>query len=234
MSSLNKNNIRIIKKYTSFDIDINDNNINNNYRVIKSNSHNIDIYNINKNINNIIHPITLNKIPTDNKPVCLTKFNYKNNKIEFFNYYKCNNNNININNYYDNLIMPPISISYTDLLKIYEIDNIDSLYNWINLNIYKYNYYTYERMITSWILVNSDNIKLYINYLSKIFNIILKQEIKSGFKSDKITEDNIDNINISDIINDYINNNDNDYYNFIYNIIKKIYIILYDINSNKT
>ena len=50
MSSLNKNNIRIIKKYTSFEVDFNDNNINNNnnYRVIKSNNHNIDIYNINK------------------------------------------------------------------------------------------------------------------------------------------------------------------------------------------
>jgi len=226
MSSLKKNkyNIRIIKHYTSYNnIEYcKDCNTNNNYRIIKSNINNNDIYNVDKNINKIIHPITLEVISTNNKPLCLTKFNYINNKIESYNYYKCSSN---INNYNNNLFMPYISISYTDLLKMYDIDNIESLYNWININMNK-NYDTILRIINSWILINKDNLKLYINYLSKI--IYLSYYIKYISNIDDIKYKNklfeiLDNINISNILNTYLNNNNNiNYYYFIKEILKLI------------
>jgi hypothetical protein len=193
LSKKKKYNIRIIKNYTSYNFE---EDTPAKYRVIKSqlnNTKNIDFFNINNNnkINEIIHPITLSTINTENKPLCLTKFNYKNNKIEFISNYKCNNNE---DKYKDFLYIPPISLSYLDILKIYDIYDIESLYEWLKkyIDIYYVNN-TIIRVLTCWLKINFNDIKKYIKYLTDIVNIYINKIIENT------TDTPIKNITINEI-----------------------------------
>jgi len=96
--------------------------------------------------------------------------------MEFFNNYKCSNND---NKYKKYLYIPPISLSYDDILKIYDIYDEESLYEWLNQNI-KNNkpINTLDRILISWIKINFNNIKSYFNLLVKIIYLLYKLKIK--------------------------------------------------------
>ena len=67
------------------------------------------------------------KVPN---PICLTKTKLDDNNIKFYNNYKCNTNN---NNYKKSLYVPPIGIASSDILRMYDIDNSDSLNTFIKI-----------------------------------------------------------------------------------------------------
>jgi len=145
--------------------------------------------------NKILHPITLDVINTNGflNPICLTKMYISNNKLNNYSNYICNGEN----KYKVNIQLPPIALNSSDLLEIYNINNIDSLIEWINTNIVEYNFYTFSRVISCWIIDNPDTLKTYKKHIINICNKLLSNyspEIK-----------NI-NISISDEINLFINN----------------------------
>ena len=180
-----KYNIRIIKKYTGID-----NNNNNN---------NLYIYNLKENIP-VIHPITLELIDPANNNKCLTKYNYKNNKINIVNNYKCN---YNVDNYKEYMYIPPISLSKSDILNIYNITSIESLFSWIENN---HIFQSIDRMIHCWIATNKDTIKNYKKYLLKIVLYLIKLfPIFNNNKKNIINETNIEKY-IELYIEKYINN----------------------------
>ena len=185
-------NIRIIKNYTSYN---NDDSNNNKFRIMNSlsnNNRNIDFHNVDTKNNKVIHPITLKLIDTDNKPLCLTKFNYKNNKIEFINNYNCSQTT---DKYKDYLLIPPIGLSYYDLLNIYGINSIEQLIESIDklLNLKpQIRIYTIDRIIICWIKTNFNHfisqLKYIANIIFMIFNKISSFEIKETFKDTTIKE----------------------------------------------
>ena len=71
------------------------------------------------------------------------------------------------------MYIPPIGISTSDILQIYEINSIDSLYSWITNNIDTFTIYTINRVLNSWIKNNYDTLKIYNNFLEKIYNKLL-------------------------------------------------------------
>jgi hypothetical protein len=103
-----------------------------------------------------------------------------------------------------NIYNIPIGIFSADILTIYEIDSIDSLYMWIDNNLIRnnikydnnlytpselllqnnsqqYNLNTINRVLKCWLKINFDILKTYNNFLekiiNKIINIILKPRI---------------------------------------------------------
>jgi hypothetical protein len=165
---------------------------------------------------NIIHPITLNKINTEEfkNPICLTKMYISNNKLNTFSNYICNGEN----KYKQYIQLPPVSLNASNLLEIYDINSIDELNEWIKNNMFGYTQITIIRVISSWIINNSDTLKLYKKKLGQIclFLISNKYEIKESKDEEKILrfiDDWIDNYTIdkdSNIIDDlliYIKNN---------------------------
>ena len=122
----------------------------------------------------LLHPVTSswinNNLGTVN-PICLTKVYFKDNKyLTNFNNYKCKSTTDNYNKY---MYIPPIGISTSDILQIYEINSIDSLYSWITNNIDTFTIYTINRVLNSWIKNNYDTLKIYNNFLEKIYNKLL-------------------------------------------------------------
>ena len=121
----------------------------------------------------LLHPISLRFIDntTSLNPICLTKLEFKNNKyVSIFNDYKCKSTTDNYKKY---MYIPPIGISTSDILQIYEINSIDSLYSWITNNIDTFTMYTINRVLNSWIKNNYDTLKIYNNFLEKIYNKLL-------------------------------------------------------------
>lgn len=167
----------------------------------------------------IIHPVISTLIYNEkNKPLCLTKTHLKNNNIVFTKDYKCN---FSENNYKKYLFVPPIGISSNDILEIYNIDSIDSLKSFIDesLNdidpINKYKIFTVNRILNSWIRNNFSTLKLYNNFLEKIYFKLINLIIDFN----KINIDNDELIkNIKYFIDYWINkNNDN---NFKFNLLE--------------
>lgn len=139
----------------------------------------------------LLHPATLTWTKNTNttNPICLTKFQIdKKNNLNFFNEYKCKSN---INNYNKNLYIPPIGLESSDLLNIYSIESIDSLYSWFLENFKKTNYLTINRVLNSWIRVNFETLKNYNNYLEKIYSKVTEY----NFKDDKNYINNQTDIN---------------------------------------
>ncbi len=133
-----------------------------------------------------LHPTALLWVQTINttNPLCITKFQMDNKKnLTILNEYKCKSN---LNNYKKNLYIPPIGLESSDLLNIYSIDSIDSLYEWISDNLQKSKYITVNRIINCWIRVNFDTLKNYNNYLEKICLKILEFNSKEQFKDNEI------------------------------------------------
>jgi hypothetical protein len=140
----------------------------------------------------IMEPLFL-KI-TNNMPnqTCLKKLDLNNNKnLTYYNNYKCVSN---VNDYKKYLYIPPIGISSSSLLKIYDIDSIDDL----NVLYDQYsdgtiNYITFNRVINCWIKNNIDFLKNNI-FLEKIYYKLL-----STFLAQKI----ISKINLEKEIKEY-------------------------------
>jgi hypothetical protein len=140
----------------------------------------------------IMEPLFL-KI-TNNMPnqTCLKKLDLNNNKnLTYYNNYKCVSN---VYDYKKYLYIPPIGISSSSLLKIYDIDSIDDL----NVLYDQYsdgtiNYITFNRVINCWIKNNIDFLKNNI-FLEKIYYKLL-----STFLAQKI----ISKINLEKEIKEY-------------------------------
>jgi hypothetical protein len=157
------------------------------------------------------HPINLEIIKNIDpiNPICLTKFQIEkhSNNINVLNTYKCKNN---MNDYKKNLYIPVIGLESRDLLIIYSIDSIDSLYEWINENLDKLYLKTINRIINCWIRVNFETLKNYNNYLEKICWKIIEN------KFEEATDNYETNIKkeIKDFIDYWINKHSLDEFNF--------------------
>ena len=159
-----------------------------------------EITNINPD-NQTLHPISSQWINTKNlvNPICLTKFQILNNETKIISTYKCKTDT---NDYKSFLFLPPIGLTSDDIIKIYNLESIDRLYNWLSENIDdvssvsygRVNYLTIVRVVNCWIRVNFETLKNYNNFLVKIMSKLFRFNFG-------------DNINIPDIdkeIRDYI------------------------------
>lgn len=141
-------------------------------RIIKSDnyfkSNNIETVPINTNK---IHPITLDMVNTSGfiNPVCLTKFHISNNKLNIYSEYTCNGEN----KYNEYMHLPPINITSSDLLKLYNINTIDNLKDYINSNISIINQYTLIRIMHCWVINNMNILKSHTSSFINIYNIII-------------------------------------------------------------
>ena len=139
--------------------------------------------------NAIIHPNSLLTIYNnfDKKKICpINEFNNK------FNYLP-NCDQISDDQLLKNLITPHLFIDELNLLKFYDIENIDDLIKWIDENKNKKSFETVKRLLNLFIQLNLNNIKIYHKLLIEIIkNIILyyfkydekiiNKEIDSFFK----------------------------------------------------
>ena len=101
----------------------------------------------------LLHPLTCNWVDTtiDKIDLCLTKYNYENNNFNFVKYNKiCKTNS----KYKDFLFVPPVGITSDIILKLYDINSIDSLDYWLNDNLETNNIFTINRILNCWITNN--------------------------------------------------------------------------------
>jgi len=156
--------------------------------------------------NKIHHPITLKTIDTNGflNPICLTKMYISNNKLNNYSNYICNGEN----KYKENIQLPPIAFNSSDLLEIYNINNIDNLKEWIDnsIKLYKYNIITFSRVISSWITENVDTLKSYKTHFHDICNKILNN-YSFDIRFNKLVIDEMNNF-IDKWIDDYKIGND--------------------------
>jgi hypothetical protein len=191
-----------------------------------------------KNVNNDIitvkantetlHPLTCNWINTkqDKTNICLTKYKYEDNHFQFYDQNKCKTNTDNYKNY---LFIPPVGISSNMILQIYDINSIDSLIHWIDINIDMYSINTINRILNCWIINNINLLKDHNNILEDIYNKLL---LKFGNKLiiSKINNNIIDlNKETKYFIDYWINKINNEFYlNLLedyFNYIEKKYIV---------
>jgi hypothetical protein len=146
----------------------------------KFNSKNMEILQIGENTQRI-HPITLNWIDNSKSstPLCITKPNFEKDNLTIYKDYKCTNNQVNKYNSY--LYTPPIGVSAEDLIKIYNLESIESLQAFVFENINNINILTINRLINCWIRINFETIKTYNNFLEKIYKKMLDKYY--GFKN---------------------------------------------------
>lgn len=141
----------------------------------------------------VVDPIFLRTSNNKPNPICLTKLGLdKNNNLQFYNNYTCSSN---VNDYKKYLYVPPIGLSASDLLKIYNIHTVDDMTATFEEMIESgENYHTINRILNSWIRVNFDFLKGN-NFLEKIYNKLL-----SIYLDSKI----IKKINLEKEISDFI------------------------------
>lgn len=149
----------------------------NNKRIIKNEKNQVnmtgnEIATIESN-KQLLHPISGQWVDTKyfTNPICLTKFQILNKETSILNNYPCKQN---VNNYKTYLFVPPIGLSSDDVLRIYDLDSIDKLYNWLLENMEKINYFTIVRIVNCWIKVNFETLKNYNNFLVKIISKLVK------------------------------------------------------------
>jgi len=162
------------------------------------NSKNVEITQISANTQKM-HPITLNWIDNtkSTNPICITKPSFDKEGVTLYKDYKCTNQTSKYNSY---LFTPPIGITSENLIKIYDVESIENLQSFIQDNITKINILTLNRIINSWIRINFDTIKVYNNFLEKIYKKILEQyysfknfeELNKKLNLDKEIKDFID------------------------------------------
>lgn len=187
----------------------------------KFNSKNVEIGEIPGNSQKI-HPITLNWIDNTKSvnPICLTKPSIEKEGITLYKEYRCINKNSNYKSY---LYTPPIGITSNDLLKIYDVDSIEKLQLYINDNIDNQNIFTINRIVNSWIRVNFDTIKIYNNFLEKIYKKMLEKYLNSDNYKKYITSLNLDK-EIKDFIDYWFDKNNIIGFNFDLLIELEIYL----------
>ena len=165
------------------------------------------------------HPISLHKIVNSTKSnVCLTKFkiNKKGDMQDYQYNYKCT---YNLDNYNKFMYIPPAGISYSDILKLYNIDsnNIDDLIKWINDNQEGHsnlNQYTINRVINCWIKQNYDLLKSHNKTLIKLNKYLYNEDVLNNIDFEKFINKWIKNnkdifyLNYVDDLNNYIKNYD--------------------------
>ena len=120
-----------------------------------------------------IHPISLNIVDTRGfiNPICLTKMNISDNKLSTYSNYICKGEN----KYKEYIQLPPIGFGTSELLQIYNINNIDNLKYWIESNIEEYNIFTLKRVLNCWINNNIDVLKIHNNFLEDICKLLLEK-----------------------------------------------------------
>ena len=159
----------------------------------------------------IFHPITTSIIPNNTKDnMCITKFNI-NDKQNISDHIKNYNCKYESNNYEKYMYIPPAGISYSDILKIYNIESVDDIIYFIeNTN----NNFQKKRIINCWIKNNIEQLKKNSNILLKI-NILLFPNKKKILETD----------NIKDFVNKWFKKTDDlfylNYYDDLYNYINK-------------
>jgi hypothetical protein len=116
-----------------------------------------------------IHPVILNWVDNKNNsnPICLIKPSFDKEGLTVYKNYKCIGQNDNKFKSY--LYTPPIGITAENLLKIYNVESIENLQNYISENINSTNIFTLNRIVNCWIRINFESIKLYNNFLEKIY-----------------------------------------------------------------
>jgi hypothetical protein len=134
---------------------------------------------------NFLHPITLEMGTNNtNAPICLTKlFLDNNNNMQRFNKYKCVTNH---DEYKNVLYIPPIGYNSTDIIRMYEINTIDNLNNFINENLM--DEILINRILNCWIKSNFDILIKHNNILNEIYNKIIQKyysDIIKNFNLDK-------------------------------------------------
>ena len=139
-------------------------------RLIKDEKISKDIVNVPINTT-ILHPISLNTIKTHGfiNPICLTKMKISDDKLNTYSNYVCKGEN----KYKEYVQLPPIGFGISDLLQIYNINNIDNLKYWIESNIEEYNVFTLKRVLNCWIIENIDVLKIHNNFLEDICKQLL-------------------------------------------------------------
>jgi len=152
-----------------------------------------------------LHPITGNIIDTRGyiNPICLTKLHISNNKLKIYDNYVCNGEN----KYKEYIQLPPFGLSSSDLLQIYNINNIDNLNYWIETNIEEYNIFTLNRVLNCWIINNIDILKIHNNFLESICKLLLE---KGKYIEDKIIEHDNFNKEVKYFIDYWIDNYNTD------------------------
>lgn len=147
-----------------------------------------------------LHPTLLNLLKTSSQtktPLCITKPHIKNNKMVLLkSNYICNDTTNNT--YKKHMFIPPIGLSTEDLLKVYDIESIDSLDTYIESNHIE-NILSLNRIVNCWVRNNFDDLKISNNYLEKICKKLLEKY--AGTKKYNLM---IKNINIDKEVKDYI------------------------------
>ena len=121
----------------------------------------------------LINPLTLITADNITEKSCSTN---SINTIDFINNLsisKVCNENVSKEVIKKNMLFPNININYDYIVKMYNIDNIDSLKNWVESNIENKSYFTIERVINSWIITNIDELKFFNNGLVEIIKDVL-------------------------------------------------------------
>lgn len=155
----------------------------------------------------VFHPVTLETIDTNEfkNPICLTKMYISNNKLNTFSNYICNGEN----KYKQYIQLPPVALNSSNLLEIYDINNIDNMKDWVEKNIQIYNVITFARVISSWIINNTDTLKLNKKKLENICIFILNHGFKPMF-IDSYDYDEEIKIYVTDWIDNYTIDKDSD------------------------
>ena len=163
-----------------------------------------------------VHPISLSLVENGTNK-CISKFHYDNNKLNNTSNYNCKKTNTKhpdsyMGAYKDAMYVPPIGITASDILQVYNIESLDDLSRWINKNISEYNFFTLNRILNSWIRVYFDIIKKHNNHLEKICLTLMDKD----FFIDKINIMKKKIINMPTEIKDFIDywvnkNNQNEF-----------------------
>ena len=148
-----------------------------------------------------MEPIT-NRLTQLPHPVCLKKMTFENNNIQYLKNYKCQNN---VNNYDKILFIPPIGISSSELLKMYNIMNIDDLNIWFEKSINESNF-KINRILNCWIRTNFDTLKNHSKNLENIYYKFISKFIKT------ISDEK--EIKIKKFINNWIDKKSSDEFDF--------------------
>lgn len=105
-----------------------------------------------------------------------------------------------------NMLFPNIHIDYDYIVKMYNINSIDSLKEWVSMNINRKSYYTIQRVVQSWIITNINELKYFNNALVEILKEIMSEYTK--------IEENLLDTELPKFIDYWIKkNNDNNNFN---------------------
>lgn len=129
---------------------------------------------ISENEESILHPLVLGLYDGQkNKNICTTNSILK--KDEFIQDCDKKKDNLTIDELLTTIMLPNINIDSNDLISLYDINNIDSLNNWIDENLYVLPFDNINRVLNLWIKSNLSELKLFNNALVNIIKKILEK-----------------------------------------------------------